>query len=80
MMNAYESRGRPKGVTFHSDQGMHYTGHKFRQTLWRCQIKQSMSRRGNYWDNAQWSVFLEVLKQNGCQKLAINILLKQKDR
>ena len=39
LMNAYESRGKPKGVLFHSDQGMHYTSKKFRQTLWRCQIK-----------------------------------------
>ena len=41
---AYESRGRPKGLMFHSDQGCHYTSLKFRQTLWRFQIKQSMSR------------------------------------
>ena len=51
---AYESRGQPKGVMFHSDQGSHYTSRKFRQTLWQCQIKQSMSRRGNCWDNCQW--------------------------
>ncbi|WP_212653184.1 DDE-type integrase/transposase/recombinase [Marinomonas sp. CT5] len=25
---AYESRGRPEGVMFHSDQGSHYTSHK----------------------------------------------------
>ena len=44
---AYESRGRPHGVMFHSDQGCHYTSKRFRQQLWRYQIKQSMSRRGN---------------------------------
>lgn len=49
---AYESRGKPKGVMFHSDQGCHYTRHAFQQPLWRYQIKQSMSRRGNCWDNA----------------------------
>ena len=52
---AYESRGRPKGVMFHSDQGSHYTSRKFRQTLWQCHIKQSMSRRGNCWDT-QFSI------------------------
>jgi putative transposase len=62
MKNAYESRGRPKGVTFHSDQGMHYTSHKFRQTLWLCQIKQSMSRRGNCWDNAPMERFFRSFK------------------
>ena len=49
---AYESRGEPKGVMFHSDQGCHYTSKAFQQRLWRYQIKQSMSRRGNCWDNA----------------------------
>jgi len=47
---AFESRGRPKGVMFHSDQGCHYTSKKYRQLLCRYQIKQSMSRRGNCWD------------------------------
>ena len=49
---AYESRGKPKGVMYHSDQGCHYTSRAFQQQLWRYQIMQSMSRRGNCWDNA----------------------------
>ena len=49
---AYYARGCPKGVMFHSDQGCHYTSLAFRQKLWRYQIKQSMSRRGNCWDNS----------------------------
>jgi len=44
---AFESRGRPQGVMFHSDQGCQYTSLRFRQHLWRYQIEQSMSRRGN---------------------------------
>lgn len=28
---AYESRGRPHGVMFHSDQGCHYSNKRFRQ-------------------------------------------------
>lgn len=50
--NAYQLRGKPKGVTFHSDQGCQYASKAFRQRLWRYRIKQSMSRRGNCWDNA----------------------------
>ncbi|MBV1913789.1 MAG: DDE-type integrase/transposase/recombinase, partial [Pseudomonadales bacterium] len=46
---AFESRGRPKGLMFHSDQGSHYTSRKFTQQLWRYQIEQSMSRLGNCW-------------------------------
>lgn len=59
---AYESRGRPQGVMFHSDQGSHYTSRKYRQTLWRYQIKQSLSRRGNCWDNSPMERFFRSLK------------------
>lgn len=59
---AYESRGRPKGVMFHSDQGCHYTSKKYRQTLWQYQITQSMSRRGNCWDNAPMERFFRSFK------------------
>jgi putative transposase len=44
---AFESRGRPKGVMFHSDQGSTYTSRNYRQLLWRYQIEQSIGRRGN---------------------------------
>ncbi|MEL6749753.1 MAG: integrase core domain-containing protein [Pseudomonadota bacterium] len=37
---------------FHSDQGCHYTSLAFRQRLRRYRMKQSMSRRGNCWDNS----------------------------
>ena len=59
---AFEARGRPKGVMFHSDQGCHYTSREFRQYLWRYQIKQSMSRRGNFWDNSPMERFFRSLK------------------
>tara|TARA_R110002073_G_C9389834_1_gene573670 strand:+ start:456 stop:1253 length:798 start_codon:yes stop_codon:yes gene_type:complete len=59
---AYESRGRPRGLMFHSDQGCQYTSLRFRQTLWRLQIRQSMSRRGNCWDNAPMERFFRSLK------------------
>ena len=66
---AFEARKRPKGVMFHSDQGMHYTSNKFRQTLWRCQMKQSMSRRGNCWDNAPMERFFRSLKTEWVPKV-----------
>lgn len=49
---AYESRGKPQDVLFHSDQGSQYSSRKYRQRLWRYRMNQSMSRRGNCWDNA----------------------------
>jgi len=59
---AYELRSRPQGVVFHSDQDSHYTSRKYRQMLWRYQITQSMSRRGNCWDNSPMERFFRSLK------------------
>ncbi len=47
---------------FHSDQGSHYSSLLYRQALWRYRIKQSMSRRGNCWDNAPAERFFRSLK------------------
>lgn len=59
---AWELRGRPEGVMFHSDQGSHYTSRKYRQMLWRYRIIQSLSRRGNCWDNSPMERFFRSLK------------------
>jgi len=64
---AYEQRGRPQGVMFHSDQGGQYASRKFRQRLWRYRIAQSMSRRGNCWDNSPMERLFRILKRNGCR-------------
>lgn len=61
LTNAFEMRGRPTGVMFHSDQGCHYTSLAFRQLIWKYQIKQSMSLRGNCWDNAPMERFFRSL-------------------
>lgn len=68
LRNAFESRGRPKGVMFHSDQGCHYTSLSFRQMIWQYQITQSMSRRGNCWDNAPMERFFRSLKTENMPK------------
>lgn len=60
--NAYEQRGKPQGVMFHSDQGCQYTSRLFRQRLWRYRMKQSMSRRGNCWDNSPMERLFRSLK------------------
>ncbi len=49
---AYEQRGHPSDVMFHSDQGCQYGSRAFGQRLWRYRVEQSMSRRGSCWDNA----------------------------
>ncbi len=60
--HAYQHRGQPEDLMFHSDQGSQYTSLRFRQRLWRYQIKQSMSRRGNCWDNAPMERVFRSLK------------------
>lgn len=46
----------------HSDQGCHYTSISFRQLLKDRELRQSMSRRGNCWDNAPQESFFGHMK------------------
>lgn len=46
----------------HSDQGCHYTSISFRQLLKDKGLRQSMSRRGNCWDNAPQESFFGHMK------------------
>ena len=46
----------------HSDQGCHYTSYAFIQKLKDSEFVQSMSRRGNCWDNAPQESFFGHMK------------------
>lgn len=46
----------------HSDQGCHYTSISFRALLKDKELRQSMSRRGNCWDNAPQESFFGHMK------------------
>ena len=46
----------------HSDQGVHYTSPIFQSKVKKCNLGQSMSRRGNCWDNAPQESFFGHLK------------------
>ncbi|MGN5163135.1 IS3 family transposase [Aeromonas dhakensis] len=59
---AYKQRGCPPGVLLHSDQGSQYGSRAYRQRLWRYRMTQSMSRRGNCWDNAPMERLFRSLK------------------
>ncbi len=50
-------------IMFHSDQGCQYGSKMFRAKLKEYGILQSMSRRGNCWDNAVVEIFFGTLKQ-----------------
>ena len=48
----------------HSDQGVHYTSPKYQNLLKESKLGQSMSRRGNCWDNAPQESFFGHMKDN----------------
>lgn len=51
-----------KDATIHSDQGIHYTNKDYVALLKDLGVKQSMSRRGNCWDNAPAESFFSNYK------------------
>lgn len=51
------------GLVFHSDRGSQYASSAFRRRLWRYRMRQSMSRKGNCWDNAVAESFFATLKK-----------------
>lgn len=65
---AVESRKPAQGLLFHSDQGCQYTAKVFRDYLASEQIIQSMSRRGNCWDNAVVERFFRSLRTERIRK------------
>jgi|SRR5579859_6045474 len=57
------TRRRPKaGLLHHSDRGCQYTSRAYRQRLEHSQIRVSMSRKGNCWDNAAMESFFGTVK------------------
>lgn len=46
----------------HSDQGAHYTSYRYIELLKHRQLRQSMSRKGNCWDNAPQESFYGHMK------------------
>ena len=57
------SMRRPgKGLVFHSDRGVQYACKEFRDYLGRYKMIQSMSRKGNCWDNSCAESFFKTIK------------------
>jgi transposase InsO family protein len=56
------------GAIIHSDQGMHYTNNLYNELLKEKGVIQSMSRRGNCWDNAVMENFFSHFKSE-CVKI-----------
>ena len=52
-----------KQTLLHSDQGWHYRMHSFKRTLADANVTQSMSRKGNCYDNAAMESFFATFKK-----------------
>jgi len=59
---AVERRRPPGGLLHHSDRGSQYTSDMYRQALGRLRAIQSMSGKGECWDNAVQESFFATLK------------------
>lgn len=60
---AYETQKPSKRLLHHSDRGSQYTSAEYRQRLKQYNMKASMSRKGNCYDNASIESFHSVLKK-----------------
>jgi transposase InsO family protein len=60
---AVANRQPGSGLLFHSDRGSQYASRAFRRRLWRYRMVQSMSRKGNRWDDAVPESFFATLKK-----------------
>jgi len=52
----------PQNALIHSDQGIHYKAYSFKQLLHDNELRQSMSRKANCWDNAPQESFFGHMK------------------
>ena len=59
---AVAHRNPLRGLVFHSDRGIQYASHEFREKINDYGMIQSMSRKGNCWDNACAESFFATLK------------------
>lgn len=57
------SRDYPKGVLFHSDRGCQYSSKRYLGFIEENEMKSSMSRKGNPYDNACTESFFATLKK-----------------
>lgn len=80
---AYEERGMPKGLTFHSDRGTQYTSKSMTSLLKKNGIRQSFSATGSPHDNAVAETFFATFKKEEAYRrdyTSINAFRKSTDQ
>ena len=63
MLMALLVRRPPRGLVFHTDRGVQYCAKAFRRLTEQRGVVQSMSRKGDCWDNACAETFFSSLKR-----------------
>ena len=62
LFNAVKSKRPPKDLIHHSDRGSQYCSHDYQRLLKQFGMQPSMSRKGNYCDNAPMERYFGALK------------------
>ena len=65
LRRALARRSPPPGLIFHTDRGSEFAAASFRRLLDEVQALQSMSRKGDCWDNAVAESFFSTLEFEG---------------
>jgi len=60
--HALATREAPPGLVHHSDRGVQYASRDYTRRVLACEMRISMSRPGNPYDNAQAESFIKTLK------------------
>ena len=60
---AFENRGRPRNLTFHSDRGSQYISKTFEELLQKFDVKHSFSATSRPLDNAVAETFFSTFKR-----------------
>lgn len=73
---AKQNRRIGPNMLFHSDQGVQYASYAFSDELKRFGVLQSMSRKGNCWDNAVAENFFKILKSELVKHVRFHSILQ----
>lgn len=67
-----------QALLFHSDRGVQYASHAFRNQLSKYPVTQSMSRKGNCWDNAVAENYFKILKSEMINHIQYRSIMQAK--
>lgn len=64
---------KAKGTFIHSDQRSHYTHSDYQKAVKKMKLKQTMSKRGNFWDNTPKESFFGHFKDQAFIKPCLTL-------